>query len=94
MSFTMQNRTRSAVLAGITGLRLDGVVIARHQLNIETNAGHAPMPKRLDMPLGRRLVVHVVTGEPLGPGGHSLQADITVPGVASGRLVIEGQVEG
>jgi beta-mannosidase len=90
MSFALENRTRPAVLVGITGLRLDGLVLARHQLNIETNAGLAPLPKRLDMPLGRRLVVHVVTGEPLGSGGHSLEADITVPGVASGRLVIEG----
>jgi hypothetical protein len=37
----------------------------------------------------RRLVVHVVTGSSIGPGAHSLEADITVPGVASGRLVIE-----
>jgi hypothetical protein len=28
----------------------------------------------------------------LGIGMHSLEADITVPGVASGRLVIEGNV--
>ena len=41
------------------------------------------------MPLGRRLVLHVVTGEPIGAGAHSLEADITVPGIASGRLVIE-----
>jgi hypothetical protein len=44
------------------------------------------------MPLGRTLRVHVVTGEPLGGGTHSLEADITVPGVASGRLVVEGSV--
>jgi hypothetical protein len=25
----------------------------------------------------------------MGDGGHSLEADVTVPGVASGRLVIE-----
>jgi len=37
--------------------------------------------------MGRALRVHVVTGEPLGSGSHSLEADITVPGVASGRLV-------
>jgi hypothetical protein len=41
------------------------------------------------MPLSRRLAIHVVTGEPLGAGAHSLEADITVPGIASGRLVIE-----
>jgi hypothetical protein len=89
LSFALENRTRPAVLVGISGLRLDGVLIPRHQLQVETHAGLAPLPKRLDMPLGRRLVVHVVTGEPMGDGGHSLEADVTVPGIASGRLVIE-----
>ena len=92
LSFALENRTRPAVLVGLTGLRLDGVVLARHDLQIETHAGRAPLPKRLDLPMGRRLLVHVVTGEPLGPGAHSLEADITVPGVASGRLVVEGNV--
>ena len=92
LSFAMENRTRPAVLVRLTGLRLDGVVLARSELQVETHAGRAPLPKRLDMPLGRRLVVHVVTGEPLGVGVHSLEADITVPGVASGRLVVEGNV--
>ncbi|HEV2140118.1 MAG TPA: hypothetical protein VGT01_02915 [Candidatus Dormibacteraeota bacterium] len=89
MSFALENRTRPAVLVSCTGLRLDGVNVTGHSLQIETNAGLAPLPKRLDMPLGRRLVLHVVTGGPIGVGAHSLEADITVPGVASGRLVIE-----
>ena len=92
MSFAIENRTRPAVLVGMTGLRLDGVVLAGHQLHIETNAGLAPLPRRLDLPIGRRIVVHVVTGERLGNGAHSLEADITVPGVGSGRLVVEGTV--
>jgi beta-mannosidase len=92
MSFVLDNRTRPAVLVGVTGLRLDGIVLVRHQLQIETHAGLAPLPRRLDLPLGRRVSVHVITGEPLGAGMHSLEADITVPGVASGRLVIEGNV--
>jgi hypothetical protein len=94
LSFVLENRTRPAVLVSISGLRLDGILISRHQLQLETHAGLAPLPKRLDMPLGRRLAVHVVTGEPLGDGGHSLEADITVPGVASGRLVIETRASG
>jgi hypothetical protein len=92
MSFAIENRTRPAVLVGMTGLRLDGIVLAGHQLQIETNAGLAPLPRRLDLPIERRIVVHVVTGQPLGNGAHSLEADITVPGVASGRLVVEGTV--
>jgi hypothetical protein len=76
----------------VTGLRLDGVTVKGYQLQLETNAGLAPLPKRLDLPLKRRLVIHVVTGAAIGPGAHSLEADITVPGVASGRLVIESGV--
>ena len=93
MSFVLENRTRPAVLVGVTGLRLDGVVLTRHQLHIETHAALAPLPRRLDLPLGRRVVVHVLGGDPLGAGAHSLEADITVPGIASGRLVIEGSVD-
>ena len=89
LSFALENRTRPAVLTGVTGLRLDGVLLTGHRLQIETNVGLAPLPKRLDMPLGRRMVLHVVTGEPVAGGAHSLEADVTVPGVASGRLVVE-----
>jgi hypothetical protein len=92
LSFALENQTRPAVLVGLTGLRLDGVVLARPDLQVETHAGRAPLPRRLDLPLGRSLRVHVVTGQALGGGSHSLEADITVPGVASGRLVVEGTV--
>ncbi len=93
VSFALENRTRPAVLVGVDGLRLDGVHLTGHRLQIETNAGLAPLPKRLEMPLGRRTVVHVVTGRPVGGGAHSLEADIDVPGIASGRLVIENGSE-
>ena len=92
MSFILENRTRPAVIGGISGLRLDGVPLARHDIQVETHAGRAPFPRHLDLPVGRRLRIHVVTGEPLGAGRHSLDADITVPGVASGRVVISGSV--
>jgi len=94
LSFVLENRTRPAVVAGITGLRLDGVPLPRHDIQVETHAGRAPFPRHLDMPVGRRLRIHVVTGEPLGAGRHSLDADVTVPGVASGRVVITGAVQG
>jgi beta-mannosidase len=92
LSFVLENRTRPAVVAGVTGLRLDGVPLARHDIQVETHAGRAPFPRHLDMPVGRRMRIHVVTGQPLGAGRHSLDADLTVPGVASGRIVISGTV--
>jgi beta-mannosidase len=94
LSFVLENRTRPAVVAGITGLRLDGVPLSRHDIQVETHAGRAPFPRHLDLPVGRRLRIHVVTGEPLGAGRHSLDADVTVPGVASGRVVITGAGQG
>ena len=92
LSFVLENRTRPAVVAGVGGLRLDGIPLARHDIQVETHAGRAPFPRHLDMPVGRRMRIHVVTGQPLGAGRHSLDADITVPGVASGRIVISGTV--
>jgi hypothetical protein len=68
------------------------VPLARHDIQVETHAGRAPFPRHLDLPVGRRLRIHVVTGEQLGAGRHLLDSDITVPGVASGRVVISGTV--
>lgn len=92
LSFVLENRTRPAVLAGLSGLRLDGIPLSMYDIQVETHAGLAPFPRHLDMPVGRRLRVHVVTGQPLGAGRHSLDADMSVPGVASGRVVISGAV--
>jgi len=92
LSVVLENRTRPAVLTVLTGLRLDGRTLTRHEIQVEGHIGRAPLPRRLDLPLGRRLRVFVVTGEPPGPGLHSLEADVSVAGVGSGRLVIEGTV--
>jgi beta-mannosidase len=92
LSFALENRTRPAVLAALTGLRLDGRSLVRQDLMVEAHSGRAPLPRRLDLPLGRRVAVFVVTGEPLGTGLHSLEADVTVPGVGSGRILVEGVV--
>lgn len=92
LSLVLENGTRPAVLTAMTGLRLDGTLLTRHDIQIDTHAGRAPLPRRLDLPLGRRIKVHVVTGEPLGPGAHTLEADVSVAGVGSGRLLIDGNV--
>jgi len=92
LSLVLENGTRPAVLTSMTGLRLDGTLLTRHDIQIDTHAGRAPLPRRLDLPLGRRIQVHVVTGEPLPPGAHTLEADVSVAGVGSGRLLIEGTV--
>jgi beta-mannosidase len=92
LSIVLENRTRPAVVGALSGLRLDGRSLTRHEIQVETHAGRAPLPRRLDLPLGRRVRVFVVIGEPLRAGGHALEVDISVAGVGSGRLVIEGTV--
>ncbi len=92
LSIALENRTRPAVLTALTGLRLDGRTLTRHEVQVEAHAGRSPLPRRLDLPLGRRLTVYVVTGEPPAPGLHNLEADISVAGVGSGRVLIEGTV--
>ncbi|HET7466981.1 MAG TPA: glycoside hydrolase family 2 TIM barrel-domain containing protein [Candidatus Dormibacteraeota bacterium] len=92
LSLVLENGTRPAVLTSMTGLRLDGTLLTRHDIQIDTHAGRAPLPRRLDLPLGRRIKVHVVTGEALAPGLHTLEADVSVAGVGSGRLLVEGSV--
>jgi beta-mannosidase len=93
LSFVLDNQTRPAVLTALAGLRLDGRSLTRHEVQVEAHSGRAPLPRRLDLPLGRRTRVFVVTGEPLASGLHSLEADVSVAGVGSGRLVIEGTVD-
>ena len=90
LSVVLENRTRPAVLTGLSVIRLDGRTLPRYDLQVETHAGRAPLPRRLDLPLGRRTRVYVVTGDALGAGGHALELDVSVAGVGSGRLVIEG----
>jgi len=92
LSFVLENRTRPAVLTALTGLRLDGRTLTRHDVHVDAHSGRAPLPRRLDLPLSRRIPVYVVTGEPLAPGLHNLEADVTVPGIGSGRVLIEGTV--
>jgi hypothetical protein len=90
LSVVLENRTRPAVLTSLAVVRLDGRTLTRYDLQVETHAGRAPLPRRLDLPLGRRIHVYVVTGEALGAGGHALELDVSVAGVGSGRLLIEG----
>ena len=92
LSFVLDNQTRPAVLTALTGLRLDGRSLTRHEIQVEAHSGRAPLPRRLDMPLGRRTRVFVVTGEASAPGLHALEADVSVAGVGSGRLVVEGTI--
>ena len=48
---------------------------------------------RVDLPFGRYLVLLVELSDPLEPGDHQLELDMTLPGVASGRVQVSGRVQ-
>ena len=86
--FALLNRTRPAVLAGLSGLRLDGVVLTGARVTLETPSGRVPLARRVDLPVGRSLPVHVELDREPGPGGHQLEFEIAVPGIADGLLTV------
>ena len=92
-SFALLNRTRPAVLTGIGELRMDGVAMPSARVSVDTGSGRTPLPRRLELPVGRAVRLAVEVGEPLDPGRHSLEVDLTVPGVAEGRVAVGGAVD-
>ncbi|MDQ6772178.1 MAG: hypothetical protein M3024_04200 [Candidatus Dormibacteraeota bacterium] len=90
--FTLRNLTRPAVLTGLDDLRLDGRALDSPRLLVQTDSGRIPLPRRLDLPFGRDLQMLVELELPLEPGDHELEVDLTLPGVASGRVLLKGRV--
>jgi hypothetical protein len=94
LRFALRNRTRPAVLTGLRDLRLDGVLLAGARLLVETPSGRVPLPRRLELPLDRpvRVVVEIDPATPPknGPADGVLEVDLTVPGVAGGRVRVSG----
>ncbi len=91
-SVTLENRTRPAVLTNVGGLRLDGLPLSAAGVSLETASGRVPLPRRVDLPIGRKLRLHVDMGEPLPAGTHAVELDLTILGVASGRVRVDGSV--
>ena len=90
--FKLCNRTRPAVIAGMRALRLDGRNLTDPALLVEQESGRLPMPRRLELPLGRELDLLVELGGAPEPGEHELELEISVPGLASGRTLVGGAV--
>lgn len=90
--FTLRNLTRPAVLTRLADLRLDGRPLDGRVL-VRTESGRQPLPRLLDLPVGREmeLLVETAAGH-LEPGEHQLELDLTLPGVASGRVRVLGRV--
>jgi beta-mannosidase len=92
LSIELLNRTRPAALTAVHGLTLDGDPIDLQHVLAEISGRTLPLPKRLELPVGRRVRLLVDLGAPLRVGRHTLELDLTVAGVASGRLRVEGFV--
>jgi beta-mannosidase len=90
--FTIRNMTRPAVLTGLGELRLDGRSLEGCRVLVQTDSGRVPLPARLDLPFGRDLTLLVELREPLEPGDHELEMDLSLPGVASGRARVSGKM--
>lgn len=87
--FTLRNLTRPAVLTRVGDLRLDGARLEGSIL-VRTESGRLPLPRRLDLPVGRELELLVEVPGGVEPGRHELELDLTVLGVASGRVRVSG----
>ncbi len=92
LSFQLLNRTRPAALTGVHAVHLDGNAITTDRILAEISSRTVPLPRRLDLPVGRPVRLLVDLGAPLEAGEHVLDVDLTVAGVASGRLRLEGFV--
>jgi len=89
VSFVLRNLTRPAVLTRVRDLRLDGTRLEGPVL-VQTESGRVPLPRRLELPVGRDLELLVEVPGGVRPGRHELELDLTVLGVASGRVRISG----
>jgi len=89
--FTLLNLTRPAVLTRVDDVRLDGRQLDGSRVLVQTETGRLPLPKRLDLPVGREMELLVELSEELERGEHQLEVDLTLPGVASGRVRITGR---
>lgn len=92
LGFELVNRARPAALTALSRVVVDGEPQTDQRVLTEISGRVLPLPKRLELPLGRPLRLIVDLGEPLRAGRHSLEFDLTVPGVASGRIRLEGLV--
>ncbi len=86
LRFTLLNRTRPATLSALGGLRLDGVLLAGARVLVETPSGRMPLPRRLELPVGTPVRFQVDLDRRPETAAGELEFDLTVPGVASGRV--------
>ncbi|MFZ0217897.1 MAG: glycoside hydrolase family 2 TIM barrel-domain containing protein, partial [Candidatus Dormiibacterota bacterium] len=91
LRFTLRNRTRPAVLTGLGEVRLDGGQVPEPRLLLETDGARIPVPRRVELPVDRDVEILLELTRRLEPGEHELEVDLTLPGIASGRVRVRGR---
>ncbi|HEX6487907.1 MAG TPA: hypothetical protein VF137_03395 [Candidatus Dormibacteraeota bacterium] len=87
VSFGVLNRLRPAVLTGVDDLRLDERPLPGARVSVESGSGRVPLPRRLELPVGRQLKLYVECSPPVDV--RRLRMALTVPGIASGLVTVE-----
>ncbi|HEX6548106.1 MAG TPA: hypothetical protein VF134_05130 [Candidatus Dormibacteraeota bacterium] len=88
LRFELHNRARPAALTRLSDLRLDGLLLARARVLLETPSGRVPLPRRVELPVGRRIGIHVEMEREAETDARELQFEIAVAGIGSGRVAV------
>lgn len=89
ISLTLLNRLRPAVLTRLGDLVLEDRPLGDAPVTVDSGAGRVPLPKRLELPVGRPVKVHVECLPMAGAGRLTLLLE--VPGIARGRVSVESR---
>lgn len=87
LSFVLHNRLRPAVLTSLTDLRIGSRVLGEAKVSVDSGSGRVPLPRRLELPVGRPLRLHVEY--PQAPEAGRLGMALSVPGIAGGIVELE-----
>lgn len=86
ISFVLLNRLRPAVLASVGDLRVGGRTLRDARVFVDSGSGRVPLPRRLELPVGRPLRLHVEGREMPREGGLSMS--LSLPGIGAGTVEI------
>jgi len=87
LTVTLLNQLRPAVLTYLGELTLDERALGDVPIRVDAGAGRVPLPRRLELPVGRPIRVHI---ECLPPADAvRLALALEVPGIARGRVSVE-----
>jgi beta-mannosidase len=87
VSLTLLNRLRPAVLTFLGEVVLEDSALGDVPITVDSGAGQVPLPRRLELPVGRPIRVHIECRPPADT--ERLTLALEVPGIARGRASVE-----